>query len=149
MVLNFSGSLNSYATPAKRWSCAFVPTDGRLTFVSIPSALRFLGSPIPESSRTCGDLIALPNERENHDLWETFSLKEAERDLPGRKNDLAVRGDQNSVLLSVKQEFDAVGSEAFTRRTQNPRDGRVHKHPQVRTRASLFQIGLHDMGGSN
>ncbi len=61
MVLYFSGSFSSYATPANRWSCAFAPTEGKSTFVSIPSALKILESPMPESSRTCGDLIALAN----------------------------------------------------------------------------------------
>ena len=46
-------------SPANRWSCAFVPTDGKSTFVSTPSTLKIFASPIPDSSRSCGDLIAL------------------------------------------------------------------------------------------
>ena len=58
-MLYFSGSFSSYAIPANRWSWAFVPTKGKSTLVSIPSAFKTFGSPIPESSRTCGDLMAL------------------------------------------------------------------------------------------
>jgi hypothetical protein len=47
--------------PTNRCSCAFSPTDGRSTLVSIPRSFKMLGLPIPDTSRSCGDLIALSN----------------------------------------------------------------------------------------
>ena len=55
-----TGCSASWMTPVRTWLWKFLPTPGRSTTVSMPTAFSSAGSPIPDSSSSFGDSMAPP-----------------------------------------------------------------------------------------
>ena len=57
---NGPGSLRRIGDRGREWSCRFWPTPGSGTLTAMPCARSSSGSPMPDSIRSCGELITPP-----------------------------------------------------------------------------------------
>src|SRR5258705_6058637 len=74
IVLLEVGMLHKLLTVVHTWSCKFLPTPGRGSLTSISTFLNGCSSPMPESNKSWGDLIA-PAERITSLLQYIFSVR--------------------------------------------------------------------------